>query len=56
MVGGDAARDGEVAADDEVYYQEVDLVVTGTSPLLMGYEREEIITLPIAHGEGNYFA
>ena len=46
--------------DGRFHCEEVELQVVGDSPLLAGYERtapgEDGIVVPIAHGEGNYFA
>jgi phosphoribosylformylglycinamidine synthase len=42
--------------DGRFHCEEVELEVTGDSPLLQAYDRNELIVLPIAHGEGNYFA
>ncbi len=42
--------------DGRFHCEEVELEVVGTSPLLDSYDRGETIVLPIAHGEGNYFA
>ncbi|MDP2344846.1 MAG: phosphoribosylformylglycinamidine synthase subunit PurQ [Deltaproteobacteria bacterium] len=42
--------------DGRFHCEEVELEVTGDSPLLATYEKNELIVLPIAHGEGNYFA
>jgi phosphoribosylformylglycinamidine synthase len=41
--------------DGRFHCQEVELDVVGRSPLL-SYAPSETIVLPIAHGEGNYFA
>jgi phosphoribosylformylglycinamidine synthase len=42
--------------DGRFHCEEVELEVGGDSPLLAHYEKGENIVLPIAHGEGNYFA
>ena len=42
--------------DGRFHCEEVELEVSGDSPLLAAYEKNESIVLPIAHGEGNYFA
>jgi len=42
--------------DGRFHCEEVELEVSGDSPLLAHYEKGETIVLPIAHGEGNYFA
>lgn len=42
--------------DGRFHCQEVELEVGGQSPLLAAYTTGETIVLPIAHGEGNYFA
>ncbi len=42
--------------DGRFHCEEVELEVSGDSPLLVAYQRNENIVLPIAHGEGNYFA
>ena len=44
--------------DGRFHCADVELEVVGDSPLLSGYERgdDDSIVVPIAHGEGNYFA
>ncbi len=42
--------------DGRFHCEEVELEVSGDSPLLAHYTKGESIVLPIAHGEGNYFA
>ena len=45
-------------ADGRFHCQEVELRIGGESPLLSGYDKDDAegIIVPIAHGEGNYFA
>jgi phosphoribosylformylglycinamidine synthase subunit PurQ / glutaminase len=42
--------------DARFHCKVVGLQVQGNSPLLAGYNRDELIDLPIAHGEGRYHA
>ena len=42
--------------DGRFHCEEVELEVSGDSPLLTHYDKGESIVLPIAHGEGNYYA